>query len=177
MVYYYTAKLALKSAEFIDEILEDGNYLMYPYELNYITGIDRGRKDIYEKINKEYESLCEEYRPHLEVLNHYGIQTDFSVKTDNLKNALPKKLSIEDELSSFVKRTNSKDILTITLFKTLYYYQVQYFPEQMNTVLEGIIADINMKLQDFDQRTKGIVKSRIIKELRSKRKIRPKVEM
>ena len=47
----------------------------------------------------------------------------------------------------------------------------------MNTVLEGIIADINMKLQDFDQRTKGIVKSRIIKELRSKRKIRPKVEM
>lgn len=350
VVYYYTAKLALKSAEFIDEILEDDNYLMYPYELNYITGIDRGRKDIYEKINKEYESLCEEYRPHLEVLNHYGIQTDFSVKTDNLKNALPKKLSIEDsdrltgnhqaphvedsvklekaanhlesvdakakflptlsiyamllkncelydvsikekmlhnfaeglcialamliesfnnnrpallqhiqevctdnpqeempspeqiarftedtikivlpivieniafeqagsaklkslilpmvqdcrvkggfsqflmlflycdlrisgclnELSSFVKRTNSKDILTITLFKTLYYYQVQYFPEQMNTVLEGIIADINMKLQDFDQRTKGIVKSRIIKELRSKRKIRPKVEM
>ena len=72
-----------------------------------------------------------------------------------------------DELSSFVKRTTSKDILTITLFKAVYYYQMQYFPKHMDTALENIIADINMKLQNIDYRIKGIANSQMIRDLRS----------
>lgn len=349
IAYYYLAKLALASTKHMNEILEGDNYLQYPNELNYITGIKRDNIDIYEKINKEYESLLEEYRPHLGVLEHYGIQTNFSIKADSLKNILPKRLTIEDsdrltdnhqvshvedsvqlektachldntdtkakffhtvsiyamllkncelydveikkrmlhnlaeglcielallieslnenkpailqhiqeictdnpqekmpspeqmtrfmedtikivfpiaienvafeqagsaklkslilqmvqgdgakgdfsqflmlflycdlripgclsELSSFVRRTSSKDLLTIALFKTVYYYRVQYFQKQSDSTLENIIADINMKLQNIDYRAKGVAKSLMIRDLHNRYRIGAKQE-
>lgn len=346
MAYYYLARLALKSADFMNEILASDNYLIYPSELNYITGLDRGRMDIYKKVDQAYKLLLEKYRPYLSVLDHYGIRTNFSVEADSLKSALSRKrLSVEDsdrltdshkayrvedsvqlekpshqfenaddkvkffptlsiyatllkncelysvnikeemlrnlaegmcielamlieffndnksaflqhiretcannsregnpspeqlasfaedmikvvlptaienvafeqagsaklknlilplvhgdgskgdfpqflmlflycdlrisgcldELSSFVKRTTSKDILTITLFKAVYYYQTQYFPKHLDTALENIIADINMKLQNIDHRIKGIAKSQMIRDLRSEHRKR-----
>lgn len=345
MAHYYLAKLALKSPKYMNEILARDNYLMYSYELNYITGLDRGRMDVYEKISQEYTALIETYRPYLGVLDHYGIQSNFSIKTDSLKNALSKRLSIEDsdrltdsckvctaedsiqleksphslentdakvkffhtlsiyamllkncelysvnvkkeilhrlseglcielailielfenskpvllqhikenyatnpqegmpspeqlarftedvikivlpnaienvafeqagsaklknlilpmvrgngekgnfsqflmlflycdlrvpeclnELSAFVKRTSSKDVLTITLFKAIYYYQIQYFPKHLDTTLENIIADINMKLQGIDHRVKGVAKSHMIGNLHSKYRLK-----
>lgn len=344
MANYYLAKLALKSSELLNAILEGDNYLLYSNELNYITGLDRNREDVYNKISTEMDGLITEYRPCLEILDHYGIQTNFSIESEKLGEALSRRLSVEEsdqisdtrgapeiadsrkmqksteqlpsidsklkffstlliyatvlknselynvpakekmirsmaegmcialsiliksfndskpqllqhiqnisdpapdserklstediarftedtvkivlpiaveniafeqmgsaklksvilpliqgdnakgsfsqflmlflycdlrisgclkELSSFVKRTSSKDLLTIALFKTLYYYKAHYFPRQHDSDLENIIANINLKLNNMDHRMNGLIKSQVLKKIRGSRK-------
>ena len=346
IAHYFLAKLALKSNDFLETILENDNYLLYPYELNYITGLERDRMDIYNKISTEFEQLIEKYHPFLNILNHYGIQTNFSLDTAKLEQTLSSRFSLEEsdrladrkklseiqdssqlhkqtnsltdidskekffatlliyatllknselydvtikkkmmcnmakglcialailidvfnhkkpsilrdiqegcstavsdkenciseekiarfmedtvkiilpisieniafeqagsaklksvilpiiqdedentgfsqflmlflycdlrisgclqELSNFVKRTKSKDLLTIALFKTMYYYKIQYFPKKDDQRLENIIADINIKLDNIDNRINGHIKGRIIHEIRNKRQL------
>lgn len=76
-------------------MLTDDHYLSYYYELNYLTGLERDRTDIYEKISGEFEPLVEEYRPHLQVLDDYGIQTNFSIEHKQLKKALSSRMTME----------------------------------------------------------------------------------
>lgn len=95
MAHYYLAKLALRSPELLAQMFTDDHYLSYYYELNYLTGLERERLDIYEKISGEFEPLIEEYKSHLQILDDYGIQTDFSIEHKQLEEALSTRMTME----------------------------------------------------------------------------------
>ena len=69
------------------------------------------------------------------------------------------------EFSKFVNQTSSKDLLTIALFKAVYYYHTRYFPQSEDNTLVSIIADINLKLRN----TGKLVKSDLMKQIEEKR--------
>ncbi len=71
-----------------------------------------------------------------------------------------------NELQKFVNRTTSKDLLTISLFKILYYYKMRYFPPAYDKILVNLLADINLKLHNMNKRQKGLVIQKIQKERR-----------
>ena len=68
-------------------------------------------------------------------------------------------------IRNYVGRISNKSLLTIVFFKLMYYYQFRYFSENTDTQLEGILADINLKLQGIGK----VYKSYVIQELKAKR--------
>jgi len=69
-------------------------------------------------------------------------------------------------LQKFVNRTTSKDLLTISLFKILYYYKMRYFPPTCDKILVNLLADINLKLNNHNKHQKSLVIREIQKEKR-----------
>lgn len=70
------------------------------------------------------------------------------------------------ELRSFVNKTSSKDLLTISFFKVLYYYKMRYFPSSQDSIIENLLADINLKLHNMNKFQKDQVLKNIQKERR-----------
>ena len=88
MAHYYLAKLALKSPEVFNQIFTGDNYLCYYFEINYLTGLERNRLDIYEKLSKDFEAALKQCTPFLSILDSYGIKTNFSLPPQELKKSL-----------------------------------------------------------------------------------------
>lgn len=75
------------------------------------------------------------------------------------------------EMEKFAKQTSSKDLLTIVLFKAVYYHQTRYFPEKDDNMLANIIADINLKLHNMGK----LAKSYLIKQIEENRPNRTRI--
>ena len=50
-------------------------------------------------------------------------------------------------LNNYAKGAHDKSLLKIIFFKFLYYYQLRYFSSSLDSFLENILADINIKLR------------------------------
>lgn len=60
-------------------------------------------------------------------------------------------------IKDFVKDVDNKDLLKITFFKLLYYYQYRYFSAELDNTLENLLADINLKLRNENKFHKAAV--------------------
>lgn len=71
-----------------------------------------------------------------------------------------------NNMENFIKKTTSKDLLTISFFKILYYYHYRYFAKNYDNRLENILATINQKLFNHG---KNLSKSVLISNLKESR--------
>lgn len=67
-------------------------------------------------------------------------------------------------LSKYANEVENKSLLKIIFFKLLYYYQFRYFAPSLDSFLENILADINLKLQNKSKK----YKSYLLKEIKGK---------
>lgn len=160
MAHYYLAKLALKSSEVFNQIFTGNNYLNYYFEINYLTGLDRNRLDIYKKLSNDFEIALKQCTPFLSILDSYGIKTNFSLPPQELKKSLGERMSSnQSELlypdlqvvdSSHIKKgTQSteeidpkKKLITIlliyaTVLKNSELYSLEIKEKMMCSIIDG----------------------------------------
>ena len=83
MVEYYLAKKAAQSPEFLMHILADRNYLNYPNELMYYTGLNRQNVDVVKVLQRELYADFDKLRGVVPRLEDYNIGIDVSLPEES----------------------------------------------------------------------------------------------
>ena len=84
MVEYYLAKKAKEESEFLTYLLTDRNYLNYPNEIQYYTGLNRKDRQILNKLQCELDELFKQLSPLLSELTDYQIGLNISIPEEKL---------------------------------------------------------------------------------------------
>lgn len=109
MIEYYLAKKASQEPEFLNSILENGNYIHYTNELRYYTGLNRRSLNVLQVVHADLQRYYEEFGVAADDLVDYRIDADFSIPEDIFTNEISKgRLSQEesDRLSDIPQTTN-----------------------------------------------------------------------
>lgn len=64
---YFIAKQMMEDTAFYDEILKEENYLAYDEEINYLTGLDRNKKDLLEILSDRVQKSFQYYQIDIEL--------------------------------------------------------------------------------------------------------------
>ena len=107
MVEYYLAKKAKEDPEFLAYLLADRNYLNYPNEILYYTGLNRKDRQILHKLQHELDDLFIQLDPLLSELTDYQIGLDISIPEERLNHAIQQSRLSQAESD---KMSDSKDI-------------------------------------------------------------------
>lgn len=83
MIEYYLAKKAAQSPEFLMHILADRNYLNYPNELMYYTGLNRQNVDVVKVLQRELYADFDKLRGVVPRLEDYNIGIDVSLPEES----------------------------------------------------------------------------------------------
>lgn len=83
MIEYYLAKKAAQSPEFLMHILADRNYLNYPNELMYYTGLNRQNVDVVKVLQRELYADFDKLRGVVPRLEDYNIGIDISLPEES----------------------------------------------------------------------------------------------
>ena len=108
MIEYYLAKKASDEPEFLDSILQNGNYIHYTNELRYYTGLNRRSLNVLKVVHADLQKYYEEFGVIADELADYNIDVDFSIPEDAFTNEIAKgRLSQEesDRLSDIPQTT------------------------------------------------------------------------
>lgn len=79
MIEYYLAKKATQSTEFLDHILDNRNYLNYPNELMYFTGLNRKDIRVVEALQKVLYADYDKLRDVVPQIEDYNIGINISL--------------------------------------------------------------------------------------------------
>ena len=116
MVEYYLEKKAKEDPEFLTHLLTDRNYLNYPNEIQYYTGLNRKDRRILDKLQHELNELFKQLGPLLTELTDYRIELNISIPEDSLSRTIQQSRLSQaqsDEMS------DSKDISERRLPETI----------------------------------------------------------
>lgn len=83
MIEYYLAKKAMQSPEFLDHILDDQNYLNYPNELMYYTGLNRKDVRVVEVLQKALYADYDRLRDVVPQIDDYNIGINISLPEES----------------------------------------------------------------------------------------------
>lgn len=104
MAEYYIAKRASQEPDFLSWILEKNNYLHFPNELLYYTGLNRRNVAVLNTLKNSIEGFFDKIGPITSTLDTYQIDIDIMPPEGNLQEKLEQtKLTQEecDEISEF----------------------------------------------------------------------------
>lgn len=83
MIEYYLAKKAAQSTEFLAHIMANRNYLNYPNELMYYTGLNRQNGDVVKVLQQELYADFDKLREVVPRLEDYNIGIDISLPEES----------------------------------------------------------------------------------------------
>lgn len=97
MIEYYIAQKASQEPEFLNSILENGNYIHYTNELRYYTGLNRRSLNVLKVVQADLQKYYEEIGVVTNELENYKIDVEFSIPEDIFTSEISKGRLTQEE--------------------------------------------------------------------------------